>query len=428
MMEILNGSQELLGNISSSGKIFATLIGQAGPKGEPGKDGTGITILGSYNTLEDLKIAHPTGNLGDSYMVDANLYVWNAGANDWMNVGNIQGPQGAIGPKGDTGPQGEKGDQGPQGEKGEQGEQGPQGIQGEKGDQGPQGEAGTDVVISATEPTGDNREKVWIQKGKNLFNKNNYNLYKGFIHGENLFFVDNNYANTVYLRIEPNTTYTISRKIVDTDFAIGTGSFIPIANEQRINSYRDYKNEVSATITTGTEDKYIYIYLLWSDGATATLEEVLQGLQIEQGSTATEYEEYIEPKIYVKNDNNVYEEFISKDNLVNYSTGKQKIGTWIDGKPLYRRVIETQAPVVTNDGTFSSSYNYISDNIKNAFIEWSYLIDTDNQRMYLPYTTNGGYILKCFVNKDNSFTLTSNVKSFSEQPVVASILYTKTTD
>ena len=196
------------------------------------------------------------------------------------------------------------------------------------------------VVVSPTEPTGDNREKVWIQKGKNLFNKNNYNLYKGFIHGENLFFVNNDYANTVYLRVKPNTTYTISRKIVHTDFAIGTGSFIPIANEQRINSYRDYKNELSATITTGTEDKYIYIYLLWSDGATTTLEEVLQGLQIEQGTTATEFEAYIEPKIYVKNDNDVYEEFISKeDTLVKYSTEEQLIGEWHNGNNVYRKTL-----------------------------------------------------------------------------------------
>ena len=46
------------------------------------------------------------------------------------------GPQGPIGPKGDTGAQG------PQGIQGEQGEQGPQGIQGEKGEPGPKGDTG----------------------------------------------------------------------------------------------------------------------------------------------------------------------------------------------------------------------------------------------------------------------------------------------
>lgn len=37
--------------------------------------------------------------------------------------------------------------------------------------------------------------------------------------------------------------------------------------------------------------------------------------QLEQGSTATAYEEYIEPKMYVLNNNNVYEEFIKKEEL-----------------------------------------------------------------------------------------------------------------
>lgn len=66
--------------------------GIQGPKGE---DGTGVTILGSYDTESALKAAHPTGNLGDAYLVSGNLYVWSGTA--WENVGNIQGPQGETG-------------------------------------------------------------------------------------------------------------------------------------------------------------------------------------------------------------------------------------------------------------------------------------------------------------------------------------------
>lgn len=42
--------------------------------------------------------------------------------------------------------------------------------------------------------------------------------------------------------------------------------------------------------------------------------------------------------IYVRNSNGVYEEFIKKSEEV-YSTEETKIGTWIDGKPLYRKTI-----------------------------------------------------------------------------------------
>lgn len=55
-------------------------------------------------------------------------------------IGNIKGPQGIQGPKGDAGPQGiqgPKGDTGPQGAKGEVGPAGPTGPQGPQGIQGP---------------------------------------------------------------------------------------------------------------------------------------------------------------------------------------------------------------------------------------------------------------------------------------------------
>lgn len=42
--------------------------------------------------------------------------------------------------------------------------------------------------------------------------------------------------------------------------------------------------------------------------------------------------------IYVRNSNGVYEEFTKKSEEV-YSTEEVKIGTWIDGKPLYRKTI-----------------------------------------------------------------------------------------
>ena len=69
-----------------------------GTNGTDGADGTSVTILGSYNTLADLQAAHPTGSLGDSYIVAGDLYVWSGSA--WTNVGQIQGPAGADGADG----------------------------------------------------------------------------------------------------------------------------------------------------------------------------------------------------------------------------------------------------------------------------------------------------------------------------------------
>ena len=87
--------------------------GPQGPKGDAGKDGTGVTILGSYPSINELNAAHPTGNAGEAYMIDGNLYVWSMTENVWSNVGNIKGPQGEQGIQGPKGDTGETGPQGP---------------------------------------------------------------------------------------------------------------------------------------------------------------------------------------------------------------------------------------------------------------------------------------------------------------------------
>lgn len=60
-----------------------------------GEDGTSVTILGSYDSEEELNTAHPTGSAGDAYLVAGDMYVWNG--TEWHNVGTIQGPQGDTG-------------------------------------------------------------------------------------------------------------------------------------------------------------------------------------------------------------------------------------------------------------------------------------------------------------------------------------------
>ena len=141
----------------------AGAIGPTGPTGPRGNDGTGVTILGSYTDEEALKQAHPTGNPGDAYLVQGDLYVWSATENDWDNVGNIQGPQGDTGPRGekgetgDTGPQGPVGPTGATGEAGQVGPTGPTGAQGDTGltgPIGPTGPAGENGATGEVGPTG----------------------------------------------------------------------------------------------------------------------------------------------------------------------------------------------------------------------------------------------------------------------------------
>ncbi|MCL1804354.1 MAG: collagen-like protein, partial [Eubacteriaceae bacterium] len=86
--------------------------GPAGPKGSTGpagKDGTGVDIKGESDSYESLAAEYPTGQDGDAYLVNGDLYVWAANENDWVNVGRIQGPAGPAGAKGATGAKGADG-------------------------------------------------------------------------------------------------------------------------------------------------------------------------------------------------------------------------------------------------------------------------------------------------------------------------------
>lgn len=148
------GEQGPKGDTGDTGATGDT--GPAGAKGDTGATGIGTTIKGSYNTYQELVNAHPTGNDGDSYLVNGSLYVWLN--NVWENVGNIKGEKGDTG---NTGSQGVKGDTGDSGVKGDTGATGPKGDTGATGatGQGSDEEAGwklpvDEILTTTTLPSG----------------------------------------------------------------------------------------------------------------------------------------------------------------------------------------------------------------------------------------------------------------------------------
>lgn len=91
-----------------------------------------------------------------------NWFKWDATAGAFADTGvAATGPQGEVGPKGDTGAQGPKGETGatgatgPQGPKGETGPRGPQGEQGIQGETGPRGPQGGQGIQGPTGPQGE---------------------------------------------------------------------------------------------------------------------------------------------------------------------------------------------------------------------------------------------------------------------------------
>ena len=146
-------------------------LGICGIVGPTGPRGKGIEIKGTFDSLNELERMHPTGEDGDCYIIDGELYMWDSTKNNWSDAGNFKGDKGdsetisinstitgepndqaqvidtVVGlnhnldfiiPRGIQGPTGSKGEIGPKGEKGEQGP---------KGDIGPTGPA---APVSAT--------------------------------------------------------------------------------------------------------------------------------------------------------------------------------------------------------------------------------------------------------------------------------------
>jgi plastocyanin len=125
--------------------------GPTGPTGPTGSTGSGVSVLGSYATVELLEADTPTGNIGDAYIVGSDLYIWSDLNLEWYNAGPFVGPSGPIGvtgPQGDsiTGPTGATGPTGVTGPSG-----GPTGATGATGAVGPTGATG---IAGATGPTG----------------------------------------------------------------------------------------------------------------------------------------------------------------------------------------------------------------------------------------------------------------------------------
>jgi len=157
------GSQGEIGFTGSQGDVGFTgskgdsgEFGFTGSQGTQGNIGQGLTILGSLDDTSDLPLS---GNAGDAYLINGDLYVWDG--SDWQNVGNIQGETGFTGSKGETGFTGSKGDIGFTGSKGDigfTGSQGDIGFTGSRGIQGLIGFTGSQGDIGFTGSKGDTGE------------------------------------------------------------------------------------------------------------------------------------------------------------------------------------------------------------------------------------------------------------------------------
>ena len=270
------------------------------------------------------------------------------------------------------------------------------------------------IIVSSTEPTGKKRKKVWMQKGKNLFNKNNVFTYADY------FYIKVQSGIQYSIQIANNNRFTIKASATEPklDASIATTG---------TTLYDGGTLTVDGSINTKTiimPDNNQYLIIRYNSSADTSIFETIQ---IEQGPIATEKEAYIEPKIYVKNGNDVYEEFISKDNLDNYLTREKRIGTWTDGKPLYRKVQDVVLENNSGDVGLSGGNIQNVDKVINIYGIIPYSSTSNSKVPINSYIDNTHYSSFYFFKSQN--VLRAFIGSaFAGLTANVIVEYTKTTD
>lgn len=111
-----------------------------------------------------------------------------------------------------------------------------------------------------------------------------------------------------------------------------------------------------------------------------------------------------------------------------YSTEETRIGTWFNGKPLYRKVIQTTSPSAVN--TTENIYSLNSDMVIQHI--GGYLIGSANEDRYpIPWCcTSDRYIYAHYSNYQKIPRISMGVSHSMDvnRPVLLILEYTKTTD
>lgn len=255
------------------------------------------------------------------------------------------------------------------------------------------------LIVSAVEPSGANRKKVWLQKGKNKFNPNDKT--KGYLNTNGNFTSATDWTCSGFIEINSDkyilSANTTATRVIWCEY---DSSMNIIGTRHEVV----YGNPI-AIVSTNTK----YIKVCFNDG-TAT------DIQLEQGTTATIYEAYVEDKFFIKNASGNYEEFMKKEGQI-YSTDEQVIGTWIDGKPLYRKTIET----IVNNQQQAISLDFSIDKLKK--VEGG--LDNGDQIIPFGFDANTNYC-RVFIQKDNKTLYCMN--SWGRGTLYITLEYTKTTD
>ena len=136
----------------------------------------------------------------------------------------------------------------------------------------------------------DYKDEIRRSTGKNLFDKDNANVLNAYATVNTPTITSNNNFRTLYIPCKENTTYAIS-KILSTRFSVSYTTDVPTIgmSVNGIVQHNDYTTEI---FTTGNNAKYLVVLYYNAASDTLTEQEILDTIQIEENTQATELEPY----------------------------------------------------------------------------------------------------------------------------------------
>ena len=215
-----------------------------------------------------------------------------------------------------------------------------------------------------------------INLGKNLFDYTTNIVYNAWFNNSNMKIQTDNNANVSYIKCEPNTTYTISRRNpITTRFHVATTEVTPAVGVS-ILSFNYDNSATSITVTTPSNANYLVVRFVYNE--KSDYETYAKTIQIERGSVATTYSPYKTQIELCKIGN--YQDFIRKGtgkNLLDIS--QTQIGKAWNGDSNSARAVcyveckpnTTYTASITGNGTLDAVYYFGKTNKTDTTVTMS---------------------------------------------------------
>ena len=296
--------------------------------------------------------------------------------------------------------------------------------------------------IGSTKPT--HGENVWFKTSKNLINP-----YADVV------FVNNAYKTPLStgLRVTSKDTYEYNYIIIDlgalsnyegnTLYLKATNTNSTTANKGRIyigKANSDYTARAIISDSTAkasgsfsisgvvpaADSTYTRLILViyCSSGTNVTAGSYVDYTNLIASWENISYVSYVDKEIYTSNTNGVYDIFELKSNEI-FSSEEKLIGTWVNGKPLYRKSIFLTLPSGTTDVA-------VANNLQLCMLQIGYFNAPSggNNRMFpFPFINDAGLRVTGWgLPSSGAYHVINEISAYNGSNCNLEIIYTKTTD